>query len=242
VKALLLAIVLTAAATSPPLTLSATVAPSRAAPLVAVTIGISVTNRGRVPVTLEFPTPDLFSIEIRDTHGTVLYDSRSGHKPIPVRRKMTFPVGTTKLALFDWNGLSDARRALAAGEYDVHVEMRSESMGLVADMPLVLEAPVPIAGVLAAPSPKAATIEGNAERFGMRTFLRDDTGTIALSGPLGLRPQGRFVVRGILQILGDQRTFVIDRFAPAPGNLAPEATATPLPSASPTPSSPSRSR
>ncbi|MGH7328675.1 MAG: hypothetical protein ACREJX_10030 [Polyangiaceae bacterium] len=122
------------------------------------------------------------------------------------------------------------------------MELRSESTTLVADLPLVLEAPVPIASVLAAASPKPMTIAGTVERSNLRTTLRDETATVALSGPLGLHPQGRFVVRGLLQIQNERPAFLIDRFAPAVDNLAPQATPTPLPSVSPTPSSPSRSR
>jgi hypothetical protein len=225
------------------LVLHASVAPARAQQLVPITIGISVTNSSRAPVRLEFPTPDLFSVQVRDAHGDVIFDSRSGHKPIPVHRTMLFPVGRTNLAVFEWNGLSDARRAPEApGRYVVHVEMDGVQTTLAADQPLVLEAPTPISSVLAAPPSLPVTIAGRPWREGAITYLGDDSASVALSGPLGIRPAGRFVVRGSVQPAGDRRTFLIDRFAPAAENAAPEATPTPLASATPASSSPNRSR
>lgn len=240
-KAIALTFALALTGAAPAMSVNTAVAPSVAEPLMPVTISIAVTNRERSPVTLEFPSPDLFFVQVRDEHGKPIFDSRSGHKPIPVRRKMTFGTGTTRLAQFDWNGLSDDRHAVDGGKYVVHVEIPSETKTFSADIPLRVETPVPIASILTA-SPKPETIAGEPERSDTQTLLRDQTGAVALSGSLGMRPQGRFFVRGIMQTVDERRTFIIDRFAPAAENLVPAGTPTPRVSASPAPASSSHSR
>jgi hypothetical protein len=217
-----------AAATPQPLTMVVSVSPLHTASLVPVTISLSVTNRTRTPITLEFPSSDLFEVQILDSGGQVLFDSRTGHNPIDVHRKMVFPVGRTNIATYDWSGLTDDHHALAApAQYAVHVEMASSTATLSADVPLRLDAPQTIDSVLAAAKPALATISGTPEREGPITYLRDDTGRVAISIPLGIRPQGTFIARGIMQTVLNQRRFVIDRFAPASDNSDPEATTIP---------------
>jgi hypothetical protein len=223
------------------LMLHATVVPARAAQLVPITVAISLVNRGRTPQTLEFPTADLFSVEVRDTSGKVIFDSLSGHKPIDVHRKLFVPIGTTRVAAFVWNGLSNEMRALAPGSYDVRVEMQSTSADLVADLPLTIDAPVPILSAIESNTKAETTVVGQPSRENGVIYLQDSTGKIALSRALGLHPQGDFVVRGTPTDMLGRRTLVIDRFAPAANNLAPEATPTPPPSPSPTPPIPRRS-
>ncbi|MGA3036581.1 MAG: BsuPI-related putative proteinase inhibitor [Vulcanimicrobiaceae bacterium] len=231
-----------AASTPQPLTLTVTAAPLHAASLVPVAVSLTVTNRTRAPITLEFPSPDLFEIQIHDAGGQVLFDSRTGHNPIELHRKMIFPVGRTNIATYAWSGLTDDHRALAApARYTIHVEMASTSTTLSTDIPLVLDAPQTIDSVLAAAKPALATISGTPEREGAITYLRDDTGRVAITAPLGIRPQGTFIARGIMQTVLNQRKFVIDRFAPASDNSDPEATtiprAMPLPAQSALPRS-----
>jgi hypothetical protein len=230
---ILLALLL-AAANLPSIALGATLSPARVAPLVPVTIAVTLTSRDRQPVTLEFPTPDLFFVQVRDSKGKPFYDSRTGHKPIPIRRTSTFAPGTTRLASFDWNGLSDERRPPEApATYLIHVEMQMTASTLVVDVPLIFEGPTTIAAVLAASKPAPATIAGTPEHEGATMFLRDATGRVALSRPLGILPQGRFLVRGQLERTADGTQFVIERSAPAAENLAPQGTPTPRASATP---------
>jgi len=217
-----------ASATPQPLNLTVSVTPLRTASLVPVTISLTVTNRTRTPITLEFPSPDLFQLQVLDSGGQVIFDSRTGHNPIDVRHKMIFPVGRTNIATYDWNGLSDDHHALAApGQYTIHVEMASTTATLATDVPFTLDAPQTIESVLAAAKPVEVTIAGTPEREGPMTYLRDDTGRVAVSVPLGIRPQGTFVARGIMQTVLNQRKFVIARFAPAYDNTDPEATTIP---------------
>jgi hypothetical protein len=224
VTVLLLALAL---ATPPPLSLSISVSPPHAPLLTAVSVIMTVTNRSRSPITLEFPTPDVFFIQVTDGHGKVFFDSRTGHEPIPVHHKMLFAIGRTKVAQYDWNGLSDDRHVLAApGQYVIHVEMPAVSTTLNADVPFSVDAPQKI-NSLPQTSTAITTIAGDAAPQPGVTYLSDDTGSIALSVPLGLRPQGGFVVRGSVQKIYGQRKFVVIRFAPAADNLEPEAAATP---------------
>ena len=231
-----------AAAPPQPLTMTVSVAPMHMASLVPVTISLTVTNRTRTPITLEFPSPDLFEIQILDSSGQVLFDSRTLHNPIDVHRKMVFGVGRTNIATYDWSGLTDDRHALAApAQYTVHVEMASSTTTLSTDVPITLDAPQAIDSVVAAAKPAITTISGTPEREGGITYLRDDTGRVAISIPLGIRPQGTFIARGIMQTVLNQRRFVIDRFAPASDNSDPEGTtiprAMPLPNQSALPRS-----
>lgn len=210
------------------LALLVTFAPAHVAPLAPVVIAVSLENREKMPVVVDFPSPDLFFIEIRDARGHAVFDTRTGHKPIPVTRTVTFPKGVTRLSSFTWDTLGDERRTLEVpGTYVVHVEMQTRTSTLVNDTPLRIEAPATIASVVAAPSPVPQTIAGTPERRGPVMFLRDESGEVALSRPLGISPQGRFLVRGQLERTNDGTRFLIERFAPAAGNLDPQATPTP---------------
>ena len=232
---------MTLAALALSLTLQATVSPARTPQLVPVTVGITLVNRGRAFETLEFPTAEIFFIEVRDSAGKAIFDSRAGHKPIEVHRKFVAPIGTTRVAAFVWNGLGDQMHAPLPGTYDVHVEMQSTTTHLVADVPLTIEAPMPISAALESKGKTEMTFAGEPSREGGVLYIGDSTGKIALSRALGLRPQGTFVVRGVPQDFLGRRTLFIDRFAAAADNLAPEATPTPQPSPTPTLPSPRRS-
>ena len=223
------------------LALQATVSPARTGQLVPVTVGISLVNRTRAPQTLEFPTADIFFIEIRDSNGKAVFDSRSGHKPIDVHRRLFAPIGTTRVAAFVWNGLDDQLHAPLPGTYDVHVEMQSTTTRLVADVPLTLDGPVPVSAAIDSKGKTEMTVAGEPSREDGVLYLGDSSGKIALSRALGLRPQGTFIVRGTPQDFLGRRTLFIDRFAPAADNLAPEATPTPQPSPTPTLPAPRRS-
>lgn len=232
---------MTLAALAMSLALHATVSPARTPQLVPVTIGITLVNRGRALETLEFPTTDIFEIEVRDSTGKAVFDSRSGHKPIDIHRKFVAPIGTTRVAAFVWNGLGDQMHAPLPGTYDVHVEMQSTTARLVADVPLTIDAPMPISAALESKGKTELTIAGEPSRENGVIYISDSTGKIALSRALGLRPQGTFVVRGTPQDFLGRRTLLIDRFAAAADNLEPEATPTPQPSPTPILPAPHRS-
>jgi hypothetical protein len=221
-----------------PIALTATVTPTHAPPLLPVSVLVSVVNRNPDQVTIVYPTPELFFVEIRDAQGQAVYDSRNGHTAIPTKRIMHFHPGTNRLESFEWDTLStlnNGKRALESpGAYTVHVEMKTADSTLVADVPLSIDAPTKIATVLKAPSPAPATISGTPGRDGNTVLLRDDSGEVALSRPLGINPRGRFLVRGLLTKTINGPTFVIDRFAPAAENTDPQGTPIPRPTAVPT--------
>jgi hypothetical protein len=108
-------------------------------------------------------------------------------------------------------------------------------------LPLTIDAPVPISSAIESNTKAETTVVGQPSRENGVIYLQDSTGKIALSRALGLHPQGDFVVRGTPMDMLGRRTLVIDRFAPAANNLAPEATPIPQPSPSPTPPIPRRS-
>ena len=151
-------------------------------------------------------------------------------------------MGRTNIATYAWSGLTDDRRALGSAGA-IHRPRRDGELHLDAatNVPITLDAPQTIDSVVAAAKPAITTISGTPEREGGITYLRDDTGRVAISVPLGIRPQGTFIARGIMQTVLNQRRFVIDRFAPASDNSDPEATtiprAMPLPNQSALPRS-----
>jgi hypothetical protein len=206
------------------LLLGATLDATRTPELVPVTVTVTVVNRERKPLAVEFPTPDLFFVQLRDAGGKTIFDSRSGHKPIPIHRTESFPSGRTKVALYNWSGLTQDRGAPAPGSYVVHVEMQTVAQTLVADVPLTVEAPTPIVSLSFAKR-NPATIAGTVEREGTTVYLRDDSGRIVLSRPLGIAAEGTYVVRGTPEQIEDRRQFLIERFAPA--NPTPRASAAP---------------
>ena len=218
----------------PALALAATLSTTHAAPLAPVTVTINVVSRERKPVSLEFATSDAFFVLIRDAKGSVVFDSRAGHTPIQIHRTLDFTSGTNRIASYDWGGLTDNRRAPdAPAKYTLHVEMPALQTTLVADLPFALDAPATVATVLASQKPVLFTLAGTQERSGPTFFLRDDTGTIQISRPLGLFPQGIFFVRGSVERSNLGVRFLIDHSAPAASNENPGGTPIPRATAPP---------
>lgn len=177
-------------------------------------VSIALDNTTGKTVRLEFPTADLFRIDvIRD--GTPVWSSLAQHKPIPVNRQLDVPPGRTKLASMTIDGTTDDRRAYAPGKYIVRVAMLGTSFGAIVDEPIEFAAPIPIAEALQKKPGTVVTIAGDSISFGGNAFLRDASGNVRLSRALGLRPSGTFVVRGFLDASGDDRVFDVGRFAPA---------------------------
>jgi hypothetical protein len=174
-------------------------------------------------VQLVFPTADLFRIDVlRDDEP--VWSSLNGHKPIPITRQID-------LAPID-------RRAFAPGHYILRVAMLGTNFGTVVDKPMVFDPPATVAQALAAKPGAVITIAGEPYQDGNIPRLRDETGSIRLSHPLGLRPSGTYVVRGFLDALGDDRVFDVGRSAAAYEN---DATPTPAPVFTPGAPQPQRS-
>jgi hypothetical protein len=177
-------------------------------------VAIALNNTTGKIVRLEFPTADLFRIDvIRD--DLPVWSSLFGHKPIPVNRQLDVPPGRTKLASMTIDGTTDDRRAYAPGKYTVRVAMLGTSFGMVVDKQIDFAAPVPVADALRAKPGTVVTLAGDQIAFGGGVSLRDASGSVKLSRSLGLRPTGTYVVRGFLDASGDDRIFDVGRFAPA---------------------------
>ena len=186
-------------------------APELLAPFV-VAIALNNTT-GRV-VRLDFPTADLFRIDvIRD--DSPVWSSLSGHKPIPVNRQLDVPPGRTKLASMTIDGTTDDRRCYAPGKYIVRVAMLGTSFGMVVDKVVDFAAPAPVSESLRDKPGTVLTIAGEQTTLGGVVSLRDAGGSVRLSRSLGLHPTGLYVVRGFLDASGDDRIFDVGRFAPA---------------------------
>lgn len=187
------------------------------------TVGIELNNTTKKNVVIEFPTADLFRIDVLHDDAPV-WSSLSGHKPIPVNRMITVPPGVTKLASMTVDGTTDDHHALAPGKYVVRVAMLGTSFGMIVDKEIDFAPPTPIDDVLRAKPGTVFTIAGEQVQDGGFTALRDASGTIRISRGLAIRPSGVYVVRGFLDALADARIFDVGRFAPM---LAPTPTPTP---------------
>jgi hypothetical protein len=180
-------------------------------------VSIALNNTTGKIVRLDFPTADLFRIDvIRD--DSPVWSSLFGHKPIPINRQLDVPPGRTKLASMTIDGTTDDRRAYAPGKYIVRVAMLGTSFGMVVDKQIEFAPPVSVADALRAKPGTVVTVAGAQIAFGGGVSLRDASGSVKLSRSLGLRPTGTFVVRGFLDASGDDRIFDVGRFAPAYDN------------------------
>jgi hypothetical protein len=179
------------------------------------TVSIGLNNTTKKSIVVEFPTADLFRIDVlRD--DTPVWSSLSGHKPIPINRMITVPPGVTKVASMTIDGTSDDHHAFMPGKYIVRVAMLGTSFGSVIDKEIEFAPPTPIDDVLRARPGTVFTIAGEQVQEGGTVALHDASGTVRISRGLAIRPSGTYVVRGFLDALADSRIFDIGRFAPVP--------------------------
>jgi hypothetical protein len=186
-------------------------APELLAPFV---VAIALNNMTGNTVRLDFPTADLFRIDvIRD--DSPVWSSLTMHRPIPVNRQLDVPPGRTKLASMTIDGTTDDRRCYAPGKYTVRVAMLGTSFGMVVDKIVSFAAPSPVNDALQKKPGTVLTIAGEQTALGGIVSLHDGSGSVRLSRSLGLHPTGMYVVRGFLDASGDDRIFDVGRFAPA---------------------------
>ena len=207
----------------PPLAAIVTVQRDASALLSPFTVAIELNNTTKKNIVVEFPTADLFRIDVLRDDSPV-WSSLSGHKPIPVNRMITVPPGVTKLASMTVDGTTDDHHALAPGKYVVRVAMLGTSFGMIVDKEIDFAPPTPIDDVLRAKPGTVFTIAGEQVQEGGAAALRDASGSIRISRGLAIRPSGVYVVRGFLDALADSRIFDVGRFAPL---LVPTASPTP---------------
>jgi hypothetical protein len=181
------------------------------------TVAITVNNTTSGVVRLNFPTADLFRIDVIKDDSPI-WSSLQGHKPIPVNRVIDVPPGRLKLASMTVDGTTVDRRAYAPGRYIVRVAMLGTTFGMIVDKQLDFVAPTPIADVANLKPGTVVTIAGTQTVLGGVAQLNDASGSIRLSRSLGIRPSGVYVVRGFLDAVRDDRIFDVGRFAPAYDN------------------------
>lgn len=186
------------------------------------TVSIALNNTTKAVVRLEFPTADLFRIDVLSNDEPV-WSSLTGHKPIPVNRVIGVPPGRLKLASMTIDSTTTDRHAYAPGKYTVRVAMLGTSFGMIVDKDLDFESPTPIEEALHLKPGTVVSIAGEIAVFGGIPILRDASGSIRLSRSLGLRASGVWVVRGFLDAAGDDRVFDVGRFAPSYENGASPA-------------------
>jgi hypothetical protein len=189
--------------------------------LAAFAVTIAVRNPSAHLVSLDFPTADMYRIDVlRDDgdHQTV-WSTAAGHKPLLIARRVDISPGLTRLASQIVDGTTDDRRAYAPGRYVVHVAMLGTNLTSAIDRTIAFNAPISIAQARTTAGGRVVTIAG-VPRSEVGIFeLRDATGSLRLSRPVGLRPTGTYVVRGYLDAVGDDVLFAVGRFAPAFDNL-----------------------
>jgi hypothetical protein len=183
------------------------------------TVAIALRNSTRTIVGLDFPTADLFRIDVRsDDH--ILWSSASGHSPLHIARRVDVPPGLFRLVSEIVDATTDDRRSLAPGTYTIRVALLGTDLRTTIDRRITFAPPFTVASALAAKPGVVFTTAGIQVLGPTGARLTDPTGTIALSHPLGAHPVGTFIVRGSLERLGtDAVQLVVDRFAPAFENL-----------------------
>jgi hypothetical protein len=214
-----------AQATKSPITADIEIKRDAADLLAPFSVTIAVRNPTQHSVALDFPTADMYRIDIRRDEQTV-WSTATGHKPLLIARRVDIAPGLTRLASQIIDGTTDDRRAYAPGQYIVHVAMLATTLTTSIDRRIAFNAPTSIADARKTAGGTVVTIAGVA-RTEVGVFeLRDATGSLRLSRPLGLHPTGTYVVRGYLDAVGDDVQFAVGRFAPTFDNIG-EARAKP---------------
>jgi hypothetical protein len=185
--------------------------------LAPVRVTIAVRNPTTHSVPLEFPTADIYRIDVLRDEETV-WSTASGHKPLPIARRIDVAPGLTRLAGQIIDGTTDDHRAYAPGRYTIRVAMLGATLDTTVDRPVSFEPPRSIADARKAPRNTVLTIAGTPAVDAGTFTLGDASGSIRLSRPLGLHPTGEYVVRGSLDALGDEPIFAVSRSAPAYAN------------------------
>ncbi len=202
------------AAHGPPIVAEVTLQRDADELLAPFTVAIALRNTTAGSVRLDFPTADLFRIDvIRD--DTPIWSSLTHHKPIPVNRQIDVPPGLLKLASMTIDGTTDDRRSYAPGKYTVRVAMLGTTFGMIVDKEITFAVPSTIADANDKKPGTVVTIAGTQTVLGGIAQLNDATGAMRLSRSLGIHPTGVWVVRGFLDASGDNRIFDVGRFAPA---------------------------
>lgn len=179
------------------------------------TVALALRNRSQATVGIDFPTTDLYRIDVR-RDDTTLWSSAAGYQPRTIARRIDVPPGVMRLVSHVVDGTTDDRRAFAPGRYVVRVTMLGARLRTVIERTLEFRSPTPIAEAKLAKPDEVQTIGGVPSVVNGLPYLSDASGTLRLAHALGLAPTGSYIVRGAIESLGgDDREFAIQRFAPA---------------------------
>ncbi len=182
------------------------------------TVSIAVRNPSSHIIGIDFPTAEMYRIDVRHD-DRILWSTATGHKPLSIARRIDVAPGVTRLASQIVDGTTDDRRAYPPGDAIVHVALLGTTLNTRIDKPVSFAEPMSIADALRTTGGRVVTIAGEPTTDAGRTDVRDASGTIRLSRPLGIRPTGKYVIRGFLDAVGDDVEFAVGRFAPAYDNL-----------------------
>lgn len=196
--------------------------------LVPLTITVALRNPLREPLVVSFLTTDLYSIEVRDEH-TQLWSSLFGHSPIDIERRIPFASGSTTLGSFVWDTVTNDGRSLAPGTYTLRVGILGSIVHPTFDEPIVFATPTPVGTVKTLAAGTAVTVSGTPVLANGTVGITDGSETIRLTRGVGPRPQGTYVVRGIVRRGATGVTLDVVRAMPAFDNL--DAVASPPPGA-----------
>jgi hypothetical protein len=181
-------------------------------------VAIALHNPSSSIVGVDFPTADIYRIDVRHD-DRIVWSTATGHKPLLIARRVDIGPGVTRLASQIVDGTTDDRRAYAPGISVVHVALLGTALTTTIDKPITFAAPIAIADARRTTGGSVVTIAGIPSNDAGVIALRDATGSIRLSRPLGRQPTGTYVVRGFLDAAGDDVQFAVGRFAPAFDNV-----------------------
>jgi hypothetical protein len=179
--------------------------------LVSFTVSIALRNTAHAMLPVDFPTTDLYRIDlVRD--GALVWTSEHA-KPLAIPRRIEVPPGRLPLVFYDVDSLGADRHAFAPGTYLVRVTMLGSTLTSSYEQTLTFPPPLTVAQALA--SKGLVTVAGTPGIAGAAPVLTDASGTLRLSRALGLHPDGVFLVRGTLDRTAATPVFTVMRFAPA---------------------------
>ena len=182
------------------------------------TVAIAVRNPTSHSVALDFPTADMYRIDVR-RDGETVWSTATGHKPLLIARRVDVAPGLTRLASQIVDGTTDDRRAYAPGSYIVRVAMLGTLLDTSIERTIAFPPPISIAQARTVNGGTVVTIAGVPHNDAGVSELRDASGSLRLSRALGLHPTGTYVVRGYLDAQENDVQFAVGRFAPAFDNV-----------------------
>jgi hypothetical protein len=182
------------------------------------TVAIALRNAAHAMLPLDFPTTELYRIDVLHD-GVLVWTSERG-TPQRIARRIEIPPGRLPLVYYDVDSLTADRHAFLPGAYLVRVTMLGSTLTSSYEQTVTFAPPLTVAQALV--SKGSVTVAGMPGLERGTPVLTDASGTLPLSRALGRHPDGIFLVRGTLDRSAATPVFTVDRFAPA-ASAAPSA-------------------